>query len=91
MGGKGTKGLLNALFVSDIRINFSKNRKLRAVQGRNVQSCLSHKCEKPHCFQGDSFTAGIRTCNYKKVKILSQSDINGNRFFPGNQRVAGLF
>ena len=50
VGGKGTQALFNALFVTDICENLCKNGQLRAVQGRNVQTCLPHQREQSDCF-----------------------------------------
>ena len=56
---KVLKDLLNALFIPDVRVNFTENRQFGAVQGRNVKASLSHQCEKSHGFQGNGFTAGV--------------------------------
>ena len=50
MGGEGTERLLDTLLVSDIRIDFLKNRQFGTVKCRNVKTCLSHQGKKTDRF-----------------------------------------
>ena len=91
MRGKSTQRLFNALLIPDICINLMKKSQLTAVKSRNVKSCLTHKSKQTNGFQRNCFSSGIRTCDNQKVKIISQTDINGNYFLFWNQRMAGFF
>ena len=90
MGGKSGKALLNTLFVSDIRINFRKNGKLRPVVGGNVKPGLTHQRKQTDSFQRNRFTAGIGSRNYQKVKIPAQMNIDGNHLFFVKKGMAAL-
>ena len=90
MGGEGTERLFNALFVSDIRVYLMKNGKLAPVEGGNVKSRLSHKCEKAHGFQGDSLAAGVGTGDDQKIKIVPQTDVYGYSLLLMDERMAGF-
>ena len=48
VGGEGGKALLNTLFVADICVNFPEDGKLRTVQSRNMQTCLSHQGQQSY-------------------------------------------
>ena len=51
MGRKCTQALFNALFISDIRIDFMEYRKFRAVKGGYMKTGLPHQSKQTDCFQ----------------------------------------
>ena len=61
------------------------------IASRDMKAGLSHQSEQAHRFQRHGFTAGIRACDYQKVKIVPQPDVDGNHLFFVYQRVASFF
>ena len=90
MGGEGTEALLNALLVANICEYFRKNRKLAAIQRRNMKACLSHEGKQSDGFQAYGFTTGIGTGDDQKVKILSEVDVNRDYLFRRKKRMTSL-
>ena len=56
-----------------------------------MKSRLSHQGQKSNCLKGNGFTTGVWSGDNKEVEVFSKTDVNGNGFFPGNERVACLF
>ncbi len=90
MGGEGTEALLNALLIANVCKYFRKNRKLAAVQCRNMKAGLSHEGKKSDGFQADGFTTGIRAGDDQKIKILSEMDVNRDYLFRRKERMTSL-
>ena len=60
---------------------------MRAFCRRDLQSCLRHKSEESKRFQGDRFTARVRTCDHQRIKRISQRNRDRNDFLGVKQRV----
>ena len=79
-GGKGTQALLNALFVADICENLCKNGQLRAVQGRNVQTCLPISVNSPTVFKHTVLPPVLGPVMTRRSKFLPSSTSIGTTF-----------
>ena len=90
MGGKGTETLLNTLFIPDIRKHILKNRKLRTIQCRDMQSCLSHQHKQSNGLQRYRFSACIWSCNDQLVKVPAKINIDGDNLFRVKQGMSAL-
>ena len=88
MGGKRGKRLLNALFVADIRQNIVENPHHGAVGRGNMQSRLRHEREKAERFEGDGFSARVRTRDNQRIEFSAEVHRNRNNRIGGNQRMA---
>ena len=53
-----------------------------------MQSRLSHQGKESHGFQRHSFAASVGACNDQQIKIVPQTNINGDDRFRINQRMA---
>ena len=91
MGGKGRKGLLDALLVADIRKYTAENRDLASVCGRYHHSAHGHKGKKSDGFEGNGFAAGVGSGYDEGVKILAQSYVCGNHLFRVDKGVPRFF
>ena len=87
VGGEGTEALLDGLLVSDIGKNLFEYRQLRALKGRDVESCLSHQGEQAHGFERYGLAAGVRSGDHQKVEVTPQPDIDGNHLLRIQQRM----
>ena len=74
MRGKCTQALLNALLVTDIRIDLMEHCQLRTVACRDVEPCLSHQSEEPDGLKRHSLSSGIRAGDDQESKIFPQGD-----------------
>lgn len=61
------------------------------IASRDMKAGLSHQGKQAHRFQGYGFATGVRACDYQKVKIISQPDVDRNHLFFVYQRVACFF
>ena len=74
MRGEGRQALLNALLVTNIRINCTEHRQLRTAR-RNEQANLRHQRKHTHSLQRYRLAAGIRAGNQKHRKPFAQLHI----------------
>ena len=68
-----------------------KKCKFAAVKCRNMKPGLSHKSQKADCLEGYGFTTGIRTCDDKKIKCVTEPDVDWDHFLFGDEWMTGLF
>ena len=61
------------------------------VKCRDMQSGLSHQGKKSDCFQGNGFTAGIRTGDDQQFKILTELDVDRYDFLFIEKRMSSFF
>ena len=87
MRRESREALLYTLLIADIRIYFAEESKLRTIESGNVQSCLAHECKQAHGFKRYCLTAGVGTCNYEQIEIISESYVDGNRCLGIKERV----
>ena len=78
VGGEGGQRLLDALLISDVRVDIVKDGQLTVIPGGNVQACLSHERQQAAGLEGDRLAAGVGTGHDQEVVVLSQADINGD-------------
>ena len=55
-----------------------------------MQSGLSHQGKKSDCFQGNGFTAGIRTGDDQQFKILTELNVDRNDFLFIEKRMSSF-
>ena len=92
MRREGGKALFDALLIPDIGVDVMKDRKLRAVEGRNMEPCLSHQGKEPDRFQRYRLSAGIRSGDDQHIEIEIPADMNigGHDLFFVQKRMSGL-
>ena len=71
MSGKRAETLLDALLISDIREDLTKDTELRAGSGRNVHAALRHESQQSDGLENDGFSSCVRTCHEEQVEILA--------------------
>ena len=87
MRGEGRKRLLNALFISDVRVNVLKQTDLALLVCRDVQAGGRHQAEQPQCFERHGLTARVRTGDDQRVVVVADGDIDRHRLILVEQRV----
>ena len=90
MRGKCGKALLYTLFITYIRIDFSKNSELGLIKSRYMKPCLSHKGNKSHCLKRNCLTSSVRSCYHQKLKVFAQINIYWYNLFLIYQRMSAL-
>ena len=91
MGREGTEALLNALFITDICIDFPEYTESGIIKSRDMKSGLSHQCQKTNCLKRYCFSTCVWASYNKKIKRFPKSDINRNDLMFFNQWMARLF
>ena len=91
MGGECGEVLLDALGVADVRQHTVKDGDLAALCCRNQHATHCHEGEQTGSFQGNGFTAGVRTGNDESAALAAQREADGDGFLVGNQGVTCLF
>ena len=79
--------LLNRLLVADIGKNLIKNRYFTSVGCGNHKTAHCHHRKQTERFNRNGFTARVRACYDKSIKIRAERDINGHNLFRVNKRM----
>src|SRR5262245_12330522 len=72
------EGLLDGLFIANIRIHRLEAGQLRAASRRDMESTLRHKSEQTNGFEGNRFPTGIRTCDHNGAGTRVGINVDGN-------------
>ena len=91
MRREGRKALLDALLIADVDQHLLIDRNSAVFCYRKHQTAHRHQGHQADGFQGNRFTAGVRSGDDQCIEILSENNIGGNNLFRVNQRVAGFF
>ena len=91
MGGKRREGLLDALFIADIRQHMVENRNLAVVRHGQQQAAHRHQRQQTNRFQRNGLAAGIRTGDHQGIKMQAEFNVGRHHLFLVDQRMARPF
>ena len=85
---EGGQRLLNALLITDIRVNVAEQTDRTLLIGRNMHAGGCHQAQQTQGLEADRLAAGIRSGDNQRVIVITQRNINGHGFFLVQQRMS---
>ena len=76
----GTQVVLDALLVTDVDKDISKDAHVGIVTQRGQQAALHHKLHNAHRLETHRLTAGIRSRNDQNTVLAVERDVQGHDF-----------
>ena len=90
MAGESGQTLFDTLFITDINENIFEHTYRTAFVCRNKHTCTSHSTQQTCCFEGNSFTACVRTCDNHCVVAEAQFYIRWHNLCFIDKRMTGF-
>ena len=90
VGRERGQGLLDGLFIADVRVDRLEDAHLAAVRHREHHARGRHERHEAEGLDGHGLTAGIRAGDDQRVEVIAEADVGLDDLSRVDQRVPGF-